>query len=138
MSSEFSNTETSTSVIVEISPQTSKLVETELAEEDDEIKRETKALIEAIKRRAQAEIQSAGNLSRDAYLNAVRRARESVESNQLMVNPGELERSMQLIQKEAEKSWLIIASEIESLGIRLADEARVAWSNLMASQSGKH
>lgn len=36
-------------VIVEISSQTDELVETEMANESDEVKRETKALIEALK-----------------------------------------------------------------------------------------
>jgi hypothetical protein len=51
-------------VIVEISPETDKLVETEMAGESDEVKRETKALIEALERRSQAE--SDGNLTRNS------------------------------------------------------------------------
>ena len=64
-------------VIVEISPQTDAIVEAEMAGETDEVKRETKALIEALRRRAQAEANSAGTLTRETYLNAVRRAQAS-------------------------------------------------------------
>lgn len=68
-----------TSIKIEIIPQTSDLVETEMAGESDDLKSETKALIDALKKRAQAEAQSAGTLTREAYLNAVRRARETLE-----------------------------------------------------------
>jgi len=48
------------SVLVEITPETDALVEKEMAGETDELKRETKSLIDALKKRAQSEAQSAG------------------------------------------------------------------------------
>ncbi|HEY9861835.1 MAG TPA: hypothetical protein V6D16_20215 [Candidatus Obscuribacterales bacterium] len=136
-----------TSVVVEVHPsstssentalvssQTDAIVEVELTEEDDEIKRETQALIAAIRRRAQAEVQSAGNLSRDAYLNAIRQARATIEQSHLMIDPQRMEQTIQTLQKEADKSWHVVVGEIESVGFQLADAARLAWNSLMASR----
>ena len=136
-----------TSVVVEVHPsstssentalvssQTDAIVEVELTEEDDEIKRETQALIAAIRRRAQAEVQSAGNLSRDAYLNAIRQARATIEQSHLMIDPQRMEQTIQTLQKEADKSWHVVVGEIESVGFQLADAARLAWNSLIASR----
>ena len=131
MTAETPNVKTSA---VEISPQTNDLVEIEMADETDEVKNETKALIEAIKRRAQSEIQSAGSLSREAYLKAVRQARETVEQNQL-IDRERIEKSVQIIQKQAEKSWSVILEEIESLGSRLTEIAKSAWEAITKHRS---
>ncbi len=93
------------------------------------IKSETEALIEAIKRRAEAEIQAAGELTRETYLNAVRQARESLEQNQL-IERDLIEQSIQQIQQEAEKNIQSVVSEIESFGTRLSEAAKVAWTTL--------
>lgn len=91
--------------IVEVSPETSALVETEMAGDSDEVKNETKALIDAIKKRAQVEAQSAGDLTRDTYLNAVRQIREALEQDKL-IDAERIEKSFALIQKEAEKNCI--------------------------------
>jgi hypothetical protein len=119
------------SALVEVSPETNELVEKEMSGETDDLKRETKALIDAIKKRAQSEAQAAGNLTRDTYLNAVRRARASVEQNKL-VDPERIAYSMKLIQMEAEKNWESVVKEVATLGDRLADAAKAAWEALTA------
>jgi hypothetical protein len=121
-----SNTEPT---VVVVSPEENDLVETNLSGKSKEVQLETQALIDAIKRRAQAEIQAAGDLTREAYLNAVRQAREAIEQNKL-IERDRIEQSVHQIQHEAEKSWHTVVSEIESLGTRLADAARVAWDTL--------
>lgn len=115
----------------QISTQTSDLVEAEMAGESEDLKSETKALIDALKKRAQAEAQSAGTLTREAYLNAVRRARETIEQNQL-IERDRIEHSFELIKKEAEKNWEPIAKEVAEFGDRLADAAKAAWEALTA------
>lgn len=115
----------------QISTQTSDLVEAEMAGESEDLKSETKALIDALKKRAQAEAQSAGTLTREAYLNAVRRARETIEQNQL-IERDRIEHSFELIKKEAERNWEPIAKEVAELGDRLADAAKAAWETLTA------
>ncbi len=100
-----------------------------LPTKDDSVKRETRALIDAIKKRAQAEVKAIGNVSRDTYLDAVRRAKESVETHKI-VERDRVDDSVRHIQQEAEKNWHTVAEEIESLGSRLAEAAKAAWDKL--------
>lgn len=113
-------------VVVQVSPQTNEMVETEMAGETDDVKYETKALIEALKRRAQSEAESAGTLTRETYLNAVRQAREAIEGEKL-IERDRLERSWTTIQEEAEKNWDLFWKEFAELGDRFQDAAKAAW-----------
>lgn len=122
-----------TSAIVP-SPSSEALVEQNLAGRSDDVKHETQALIDAIKRRAQSEIQSAGDLTRDAYLNAVRQARESIENDKL-IDRDRIEHSFQHIQQEAEKNWNSVVLEMESFGNRLSEAAKTAWDRFLHSKS---
>ncbi len=115
----------------QISTQTNDLVEAEMAGESEDLKSETKALTDALKKRAQTEAQSAGTLTREAYLTAVRRARETIEHNQL-IERDRIEHSFELIKKEAEKNWESVIKEVAELGDRLADAAKAAWEALTA------
>ncbi|MDZ7957541.1 MAG: hypothetical protein RMY34_06490 [Aulosira sp. DedQUE10] len=121
-------------VIVEISPQTDELVETEMAGETDEVKRETKALIEALKRRAQTEAESAGTLTRETYLNAVRQAREALEGEKL-IERDRIERSWAVMQDEAEKNWHLLLKEFTDFGDRIQNAAKAAWEAFNAPRS---
>ncbi|MGH8000737.1 MAG: hypothetical protein ACREPR_15245 [Brasilonema sp.] len=113
-------------VVVQVSPQTNEMVETEMAGETDEVKSETKALIEAIKRRAQAEAESAGTLTRETYVNAVRQAREALEGNKL-IERSRIENTFTLLQQEAEKNWHLLLKEVAELGDRFQNAAKAAW-----------
>ena len=115
----------------QITPQTSSMVETEMAGESEDLKGATKALIDAIKKRAQSEAQSAGTLTREAYLSAVQRARTAVEENQL-IERDRIEHSFEMIQQEAEKNWQSVVKEVSELGDRLTDAAKAAWDVLTA------
>jgi hypothetical protein len=132
MNPETENTETT--AIVEVSPRTQALVETEMPYESNQVQRETAALIEAIQRRAQIEVQTAGDYTREAYLNAVRQARESIEQTQLF-DPDRIERSVELLQQEAEKNWNYMLTELESFGTRLTEAAKAAWDTFVNSPS---
>ena len=113
-------------VIVEVSPQTNEMVEREMVGETDDLKHETKELIEALKRRAQAEAESAGTLIRETYLNAIRRAREAVEGERV-IERDRIERSWATIQEEADKNWQMLWKEVSTLGDRFQDAAKAAW-----------
>ncbi|MEM7580218.1 MAG: hypothetical protein ACFB02_02585 [Mastigocoleus sp.] len=119
------------SVVVRVSPQTDEMVERELAGETDAIKNETKALIDAIKKRAQSEAQSAGTLTRETYLNAVKQARETIESNQLLERD-RIEQAFEMVQQDAQKNWDNIVNEVTELGDRLQAAAKAAWDVLTA------
>jgi hypothetical protein len=111
-------------VIVEIKPETDKLIETEMAGESDEVKRETKALIEALERRSQAE--SVGTLTRETYLKAVRQARELIEGRKVKERD-RLEDSLAIIQDEAERNWHLMMKDLVEFSFRLQKAAIAAW-----------
>ena len=129
-------TETEETNIVPISPETEALVEQEMAGESDQIKAETKALVEAIKRRAQSEIENAQTITKEAYLNAVRSAREAISANQLL-DPKRIEHSVEMIQKDAQDNWQKTVDEITALGDRLQEAAQAAWDILMGKDNSK-
>lgn len=118
-------------VTVEISPQTSEMVESQMAGESQDVKDETAALIEALKRRAQVEAQSAGTLTRETYLSAVRQARETIEQNQL-IERARIENAFDMVQNEATKNFESIVAEVQELGDRLQAAAQAAWDVLTA------
>jgi BMFP domain-containing protein YqiC len=89
-------------------------------------------VVDAIKTRAQAEVQTAGEVSRDAYLKAVREARTVVEENQL-IDRNRIEEAVAQIQKQAEDNWHGILTEINSINTRLTESAKSAWNALIAS-----
>ncbi len=119
-----------TSAIVEVSPETKKLVDQELGDQSSEVRRETEALVEAIRKRAQSDAQSAEEFTRETYLNAVRQVREQIEQNKLF-DADRVEESIQMVQKEAEKNWQSIVDEVTEFGDRLSEAAKTAWDILM-------
>jgi 3-hydroxy-3-methylglutaryl CoA synthase len=88
-------------------------------------------VVDAIKTRAQAQVQDAGEVSREAYLKAVRQAREAVEQNKF-IERDRIDQAVDHIQKETEKNWHVVVGEIESIGVRLKETAKSAWSSLTA------
>ncbi|HEY9617550.1 MAG TPA: hypothetical protein V6C64_11945 [Microcoleaceae cyanobacterium] len=113
---------------------TEALVEQKPPGRSDDVKHETQALIDAIKKRAQLEIKSAEDLTRDAYLNAVRQAREAIE-NDKFIDRDRIEHSFQQIQQEAEKNWNSVMQEMESFGTRFSEAAKTAWEKLLHGKS---
>jgi F0F1-type ATP synthase membrane subunit b/b' len=128
--------ETKETTIVPVSPETNALVEKEMAGESDQIKAETKALVEAIRKRAQSEIENAQTITKDAYLNAIRSAREAVEKNSLL-DPKRIEDSVEMIQRDAQENWQKTVDEIKALGDRLQEAAQAAWDILMGKNNAR-
>ncbi len=128
------NIESVETVEIKITPSTNEMVDTEMAGETDELKQETKALIEALKRRAQAEAESAGTLTRETYLNAVRKARETIEGERL-IERDKIESSLNVIQQEAEKNWHLLMKQFTELGLRFQDAGKAAWDAFNAPRA---
>ncbi len=105
-----------------------------MAGESDQLKAETKALVEAIRKRAQSEIENAQTLTQDAYLTAIRSARKAVENNSLL-DPKRIEHSVEMIQRDAQENWQKTVDEITALGDRLQEAAQVAWDILMGKDN---
>ncbi|BAY39543.1 hypothetical protein NIES2111_39190 [Nostoc sp. NIES-2111] len=121
-------------VVVEISSQTDEIVEAEMIGETDEVKRETKALIEALKRRAQAEAETAGTFTRETYINAVRKIRETIESertkdrNRLNLDKSDrVEYLWAVFKDESEKNWHLMMKDFVDFSVRLQNAAKAAW-----------
>jgi len=87
---------------------------------------------EAIRNKAIEMTKEWGELSREKYLESVRKARESVEQNKL-IEKERVEQTVQDLQQQTDKNWQGFVSEIESLGTQLTDAAKKAWNDLIAS-----
>lgn len=124
-----------TTAIVEHDPEASKLAETSTPATPT-LQSETEALVEAIKRRAQAEVQAAETLTREAYLNAIKQARANIEQTKL-IDPDQIEASILHLQQDAERNWNAIAQEIQSFGDRLSEAAKAAWETLTQGSETK-
>jgi len=139
------------SAIVEVSAETSELVETCLKDEPDDLKQATKELIEALKRKTEAEVkeatavtqkayESAVAQARAAYLNFVQQTTKAVEENRI-VDPNSIDKTLDLVKSQAEKNWDWITKEVTDLGDRITEAAKAAWEKLTApredSKSGE-
>ncbi|MBD1847200.1 FHA domain-containing protein [Cyanobacteria bacterium FACHB-63] len=102
---------------------------------------QTQALFAAINQRVVAELKAAGNLTRDTYLKAIQRAKDSIE-NKRLIDPDQFE-------KEANKYWQSIAKGSTELGgqlgaatlkgaaevsKRLGAAAKAAWKEVVSPQ----
>lgn len=114
-----------------VSQSTNDMVEKEMAGETDAVKQETKELIEAIKKLAQSEMQSAGEFTRETYLKSLRSARETIERIKL-IDPERIEQSSKMLEQEADKNWQALVKEISDFGDRLVSAAKAAWEVLTA------
>ncbi|MDJ1177335.1 hypothetical protein PJF56_00515 [Roseofilum sp. BLCC_M91] len=119
------------SSIVEVSPETKAMVEQDegLKDATEQVKNETMALIEAMKTRAQSEIHKAGNYTLETYLSSVKKAKTSLEEENLF-DPDRIENSLKILQKDAEKNWENIVKQAQELGDRLSEAAKAAWDIL--------
>jgi uncharacterized membrane protein YccC len=130
-------TNTNPSAIVSVDDETKALVEREMPEASDEVKQKVVELIEAIKRRAQSEVETAGDRTREAYLAAVKQAEEAIAKTQETSEKyrDELEKSLKLVEQEAHTNWDNLVQEITDFGDRLRHAADAAWSVLTAPKS---
>jgi hypothetical protein len=117
--------------IVHISRATDDMVEREFAAESDEIKDALKQLIEAVKHRAQTEAQSAGDVTKEAYLAALAKTRKLMADKQidLPLDRAQIDKSIGLIEVEARKNWQSVVKEARQIGKKLSRMARSAWEN---------
>lgn len=106
----------------ELIKESSALVKLTPIEPDHSLQTQTVALFTAIHQRVLSELKAAGNLSRDTYLKAIRKARESIEQERL-IDPEQFE-------KEAEKHWQSFARTTSSLGAQIGLATAKGASNL--------
>jgi pSer/pThr/pTyr-binding forkhead associated (FHA) protein len=85
-------------------------VESQSLDEYD-LRAQTGALFTAINQRVVGELRAAGNLTRETYLKAIRKARESVEQNTLI--------DSDQFEQNAEKYWQSVTKGTSELGAKL-------------------
>ena len=129
MSNNQQNPDLQESNLLYISSSTNDLVEREMMGEDEQIKAETKALVETIKKRTQLEIENAQVLTKNICLQAIRGVREAIEHNELL-NPERIEQSVITMQKDIDTNWQKTVNEISALNDRLQEAAQAAWDIL--------
>lgn len=117
---------------VSVSPETRSLVEQRLPEESDEIKYHLMALIDAIKRRAETQLNSTEDITRDACLTAMRQAQETLQKTGSLFEEqrSTLERSIAEIEDAATKRWETLVSNLQKMGNRFDRAANAAWKIL--------
>lgn len=119
--------------IVEVENPSTDLVTDKATKTNEDIPRETMALIETIRQKAISETYKAGEFARDSYLDAVRNAQQEVEK--LNFDPEKVEEAIEQLQAEVEKDWDKIASEVRNFSDRLNQAAKAAWEALTAPRS---
>lgn len=122
----YESHDTHSSTVVDINPHETSLTETDMTINSDPLTEETKALVAAVRTRAEVDAQSAGDFTREAYLNTVRQLRETVEQNKLF-DPDQIEQSIATAQQEAEKNWNVFVKEVTDFGDRLSEASKAAW-----------
>ena len=94
--------------IVPVSEETKALVEQKVTDEPDEIKQKMGELVELIKKRAESEIQSTENLTRETYVKAIDRATQN---------------------------WENFIDDLKNMGNRLDRAIDAAWKTLTAPET---
>ena len=120
-----------------VSTRTEEIVERSMANEPEAVKQETMQLVEALTTRAQSELQGAQQVSLDMYLGAVRNATEMLQENRVF-DPQKIERSLSMIQADAQKNMESVLDDIKKFGERLGDRvdaaAKAAWETFNRPQ----
>jgi len=121
-----------TSETAEVSAETKALVEDNMPQESDEIKHHVMALIEAIKKQSQSQIETAGDMTREVYVNAMRQAQETLKNTGLLLdNQREtLDSSISSLEDTATQKWEAIVSDMQKFGDRLDRAVNTAWQIL--------
>lgn len=126
------STDPKTTAIVEVSPETKALVDEQMADEPDEIKQHMMALVEAIKKRATSQLESTGEMTREAYVNALQQAKETLNKTESFFHDRKtsLEQSIDEIEDTANQRWESLVQDMKEMGDRLDRAISTAWKIL--------
>ncbi len=103
----------------------------------EEMKRETEELMTAINRMVQSELQAAGEFTQEAYINAVRNAKQTIEQFRL-IDKDQLENSMNQFETDAEQNLEGIVKDLTDFSDRISEAAKAAWEILTASEDSNN
>jgi transcription initiation factor IIF auxiliary subunit len=102
-------------VIEQVDRDVKWLKELELTLKFCQVHQATQTLVDAVKGLAQANIQSATDLTKEAHQG--------------------IEKSLQMLRDEADRSWQSVIHQVEDIDDRMTKAAKAAWKELTASLS---
>ncbi|MGB0564570.1 MAG: hypothetical protein ACPGVO_22635 [Spirulinaceae cyanobacterium] len=115
-----------------VSPDTKAIVDEQLPQESDEIKELVTALIEAIKKRTQNQLETAGDVTRDVYVGTLRQAQETLKKTGLVLDDqwNSIETSVSGVENIASKNWDVMLKDFQKWGDRVDRAFSAAWEIL--------
>ncbi|NEO86512.1 MAG: hypothetical protein F6J87_19965 [Spirulina sp. SIO3F2] len=116
----------------DVSPETKAIVDEKLPQESDEIKQHLMALIDAVKRQTQTQLETAGDVTRDVYVNTMRQAQETLKNSGLVLDDqwNSIESSVSGIESLASKNFDVVFKDFQKWGDRMDRAFNAAWQIL--------
>lgn len=116
----------------DVSPETKAMVEDQLTQESDEIKYHVTALIEAIKKQTQSQIETTGDVTREVYVSAMRQAQETLKKTGFVLDDqwNSIENSVSGVENMASKNWDVMMKDFQKWGDRMDRAFNAAWEIL--------
>ena len=114
------------------SSETKALVDQRMAGETDEVRYHMTALIEAIKKQAETQVESTGNIAREAYVEAIRQAQGTLEKTGSFFNDQSdaLGKTVTEVEDQATDRWENLLADMQKVGNRLDRAVNAAWTAL--------
>ncbi|MEB3283156.1 MAG: hypothetical protein VKK42_29970 [Lyngbya sp.] len=98
--------------------------------------KETQALLEAIQNLVKVELQTAAEINRDVYTEAVKNVRERIEQIRL-IDKEQIESSFKEFEADAENNFQGIVKDLADLGQRLTQATQAFWDVLTAPRDSE-
>jgi hypothetical protein len=119
---------------IEVSSETKALVEQKMGDEPDDIKYHMMALIEAIKQRASVQLESTGEMTKEAYVSAMQQAKETLNKTEdfFQEQKNSLAQTIDDVEDTATQRWEGLLQDMKEMGNRLDRAVSEAWKILTA------
>ena len=122
-----------------VSEETTALVERKLGDEPDEIKQKMAELVEVIKKRAEANLQEAEDMTRESYVQAITEAKDTLKKTEKFFKEQEesLDQSIQNFTDKATDKWEKFVSDLKAFNNRVEQfeqAVEAAWKNLIQEE----
>ena len=115
-----------------VSEETLALVEQKMASEPEEIKQKVGELVDLIKNRAEAELSSTEQMTRESYHKAISQARDTLKTTEAFFQEQEdaLNKVLKDLNNEASNWWDSFVTDVKGMGNRIENAVSAAWSAL--------
>ena len=116
--------------ITPVSEETKDLVNKKMGDgESDEVKQKMGELIEAIKKQAASQIEAAGDMNRENYVDAMSQAQETLRKTEKFFEEqkNSVETSLAELTNEATENWEVFVEEMQKMGKRIDKAVNAAW-----------